>query len=179
MFSFDRRLIVAFVLMLAVSAQATAITVYDVIQLSKKSYSDQDIIALIEATDSAFELKADDIVRLVELGVNEPVIQAMLKAVPAEPPVGHAPDTAPGQYATSPADKEPGSGTAITFITSDKLVPRAFGTAERARFRASSPSGHHSFRNPVVCTQGRRRLSIRDSACQSGGRPSQSSVGNG
>lgn len=163
MFSFDRRLIVAFVLMLAVSAQATAITVYDVIQLSKKSYSDQDIIALIEATDSAFELKADDIVRLVELGVNEPVIQAMLKAVPAEPPVGHVPDTAPGQYATSPADKEPGSGTAITFITSDKLVPRAELDSEPLK-EPGSGRHHHQ----VITLSGIRLFVLRDE----GGYPS-------
>ena len=78
MFSLISRFSTAIFLMLAVSVQATAMTVYDVIQLSKKSYSDQDIISLIEITDSAFELKAEDISRLVELGVSEPVIQVML-----------------------------------------------------------------------------------------------------
>lgn len=81
-FSFNRKNAVFF-LALFISAQASAVTIYDVIQLSEKSYSDDDIIALISATNSAFELKADDITRLVELGISETVIQSMLKASPA------------------------------------------------------------------------------------------------
>jgi len=80
-FSFNRKSAVFF-LTLFISAQASAITVYDVIQLSEKAYSDDDIITLITATNSAFELKADDVAHLVELGISEPVIQSMLKASP-------------------------------------------------------------------------------------------------
>jgi len=97
-FTLSSRLNIVLVLLLAVSTQATAITVFDVIQLSKKNYGDQEIIALIEATDSAFELKADDVTRLADLGIGEPVIQAMLKAVPAEPAHNDAPD----KYVTNP-----------------------------------------------------------------------------
>ncbi len=78
-----RSYIVTTLLMLIFSGQAVALTAYDVIQLSQKGYSDQDIISLIEATDSAFELKAQDIVRLSELKVSETVIQSMLKAQPS------------------------------------------------------------------------------------------------
>lgn len=70
-------IVIAFLL----SGQAFALTVYDVIQLSKKDYTDDNIIALIEATDSAFELKAEDLPRLIDLGVSETVIQTMLKTV--------------------------------------------------------------------------------------------------
>ncbi len=63
-----------------VCAQAHALTVYDVIQLSSKNYSDQDIVTLIKVTDSAFELRAEDIPHLMDLGVSETMIQAMLKA---------------------------------------------------------------------------------------------------
>lgn len=97
-------------LLLTMSTQAMALTVYDVIQLSKKSYSDQDIIALIKATDSAFELKADDIPRLTKLGVSEPVIQVMLSAVPTETTNKPDHDTAtpePSTTITTPAEIAP------------------------------------------------------------------------
>ncbi len=67
---------------LLISTQASAITVYDVIQLSNKAYSNEDIISLIKDTNSAFQLKADDVARLLEVGISEPVIQAMLEAKP-------------------------------------------------------------------------------------------------
>jgi len=81
-----RSFIVATMLTFIFSGQVSALTVYDVIQLSNKGYSDQDIITLIEATDSAFELKAQDVLRLAELRVSETVIQSMLKAMPSGKP---------------------------------------------------------------------------------------------
>lgn len=89
--------ITAAVIALFLSSQVFALTVYDVIQLSTKKYSDKDIITLIEVTNSAFELKAEDIPRLLELGVSETVIQTMLKAVPEQtashPPPPSSPQT--------------------------------------------------------------------------------------
>ncbi|HED14935.1 MAG TPA: hypothetical protein ENI62_15005 [Gammaproteobacteria bacterium] len=152
MSSFNSRLNAVLFLMLAVSAQAAAMTVYDVIQLSKKSYSDQDIIALIETTGSAFELKADDIPRLVKLGVSEPVIQVMLSAVPAEPPVESSPDAAPEQFATIPLD-----------IKSDKLVPRAVIDSEPL---TEPGSGRHH--HQAINFSGIRLFVLRDE----GGYPS-------
>lgn len=150
--SFNSRLNAVLFLMLAVSAQATAMTVYDVIQLSKKSYSDQDIIALIETTGSAFELKADDIPRLVKLGVSEPVIQIMLSAVPTEPPVESSLDAAPDQLATIPLD-----------IKSDKLVPRAVVDSEPLT-EPGSGQHHHQ----AINFSGIRLFVLRDE----GGYPS-------
>ena len=149
MFSFFTRLSMALLLMLAVSAQANAMTVYDVIQLSKKGYADEDVIALIEVTDSAFELQADDIPRLVELGVSEPVIQTMLKAVPAEP----APDAAPGQY----VDSKPVSETVISYGTVDKPAPRADINSEPLEEPGSG--GHH---HQVITLSGIRLFVLRD-----------------
>jgi len=157
-FSLSSRFIVILFLMLAVPAQVAAMTVYDVIQLSKKSYSDQDIIALIETTDSAFELNADDIPRLVELGVSESVIQVMLSAVPAEPPVEPAPDVAPDKFATVPAgNRDDDVGTASTYINSDRLVPRAEIDSEPL---VESGSGGH--RHEVVNLSGIRLFVLRD-----------------
>lgn len=62
---------------------AFALSVFDAIQLSKRGYTDQAIIDLIDATDSAFALEAADLPKLKQLGLSEPVIRAMLKrAVP-------------------------------------------------------------------------------------------------
>jgi len=160
--AFVSRFYFALFLMLAVPSQVMAITVYDVIQLSKKSYSDQDIIALIEATDSAFELQADDISRLAELGISEPVIQAMLKAVPTGQPAEHVPDRAPGQYVTNPEDNQSGHVTAIAGITSDKLVARAEISLETMD-EPGSGRHHHQ----VITVSGIQLLVLRDEGAYS------------
>ena len=43
---------------------AVALSIFDIIQFSKSGYGDQQIIALIQATDSVFELEAEDLPRL-------------------------------------------------------------------------------------------------------------------
>lgn len=79
--AFDvRRVSVGVLALIAFSAPpAFALSVFDAIQLSKQGYSDQAIIDLIEATDSAFDLEAEDLPKLKQLGVSEPVIRAMLE----------------------------------------------------------------------------------------------------
>ena len=56
----------------------SAISVFDVIRLSQGKYSDEDIIRLIQTTDSRFLLSAEDTVRLRQAGVTESVIREML-----------------------------------------------------------------------------------------------------
>lgn len=105
-----RTVVAGVVVAWSLCGQAFALTVYDVIQLSRKNYSDDDITALIQVTDSAFALKAADVTRLMELGVSERVVQAMLKAVPDEtaatPPetvfTGLATTVAGGHFAHKP-----------------------------------------------------------------------------
>jgi len=72
------------VLLFVIPLSSQALSVYDVIQLSQKNYSDQNIVALIQDTGSAFKLEAKDVVRLKELGLSEPVIRTMLKAIPED-----------------------------------------------------------------------------------------------
>jgi hypothetical protein len=79
-YSATHSFIAAMAFAFAFGGQVYALTVYDVIKLSSKGYSNQDIITLIEVTDSTFALKAEDIPNLGDLGVSETVIQAMLKA---------------------------------------------------------------------------------------------------
>ena len=77
-------------LVLVVAWPVLGITIFDTIQLSRQGYSDQEIIDLIEATNSIFELEADDLPRLKRLGVSEAVIRVMLARVPTEPEGGEA-----------------------------------------------------------------------------------------
>ncbi len=69
---------------LAMATPAGALSIVDIVQLSQNSYSEEAIIKLIEVTSSAFELAAEDVPRLKELGVSEAVIRVMLERVPAE-----------------------------------------------------------------------------------------------
>jgi hypothetical protein len=87
-------LISALLLLLLLPASLAAISVFDVIRLSQERYSDEDIIRLIQTTDSRFVLSAEDTVRLRTAGVTESVIREML-ARPAprresEPPASGA-----------------------------------------------------------------------------------------
>lgn len=59
-------------------ASLAAISVFDVIRLSQERYSDEEIIRLIQTTDSRFVLSAEDTVRLRKAGVTEGVIREML-----------------------------------------------------------------------------------------------------
>ena len=69
---------VLMLLTLLVVAPARGLSIYDVIQLSQARYTDQQIIELIDSTQSAFELAAGDVTRLKDLGVSETVIRKML-----------------------------------------------------------------------------------------------------
>ena len=67
-------------LLLAASKMSWAVSLYDVIQLSKAGRSDEEIIKLIDDTHAQFELDAESIATLKEAGVNERIIQALVNA---------------------------------------------------------------------------------------------------
>lgn len=152
-------------LALTVCGQVYALTVYDVIQLSSKDYSDQDIVTLIEVTDSAFALKAEDIPRLMDLGVSETVIQTMLKAKHSEPlsdsPADPAQQEANAQVITEHNDAtdrvaKP-AGTATVYITSHKTVARKGFIAEP--FEEAAAGGH---RHRIITLSGMQLFVLRD-----------------
>ena len=64
---------------------AWTVSIYDVIELSQQGYSDEEVVNIIRTTGSVFELTAEDIPRLKNLGVSEAVIRSMLVAELAEP----------------------------------------------------------------------------------------------
>lgn len=69
-----------------VAPMAYAVSLYDIIQLSKKGYRDKQIIAIIDTTDSRFQVDADTVVTLKQEGVSEDVIQAILARSDGPPP---------------------------------------------------------------------------------------------
>lgn len=160
-----RRLIITAVPLLVMPVLAYALSIYDVIQLSQKDYSDQDIMALIQATDSAFELKAKDIVRLKKLGLSESVIQAMLKGTPEE--TGARPasgSSAPSHAAATthnhnePAPVNSAQASAVTsFETPEKTV--AAGRFDYESFQETGSGRHH---HSAVNMAGVRLLVLRD-----------------
>ena len=71
-----RSTISALAIWCATGSLAWAVSVYDVIELSRQGYSDEEIVKVIRTTRSVFKLTAEDIPRLKNLGVNEVVNRA-------------------------------------------------------------------------------------------------------
>ena len=62
----------------AFASLAWAVSIYDVIELSRQGYSDEEVVKIIRSTGSVFELTAEDIPRLKNLGVSDAIIRSML-----------------------------------------------------------------------------------------------------
>lgn len=63
-----------------VSVQEKGFTKEDVIKLTKAGVGDDVIISQIEASKVAFKLSTEEILALREIGVSEPVMQAMIQS---------------------------------------------------------------------------------------------------
>ena len=72
-------IILLLVVLCAAVSPAMAMNIYDVVQLSRAGYSDDEIVVMIEATESVFELTSEDIVGLENLGISPQVISTMMK----------------------------------------------------------------------------------------------------
>ena len=128
------------IFLLGASSAASALTILDVIQLSQRNYTDEQIIGIIEATNAVFELEAADLPRLKQLGVSEAVIRVMVRRRPpastqasseSTDPAKGAPTTAPDRSQVTPA---PSTSFA-------ELAQRANGQRQPARSAtATSPS---------------------------------------
>ena len=102
-----RRLVIVFTVFLSLLAsRADAVTIRDVIELSKAGLSDQVLIALIEVDRSVYTLDAATLKQLKDSGVSDAVIIALVRSgrtqeaaapsePPAEPPSAPAPDPQP------------------------------------------------------------------------------------
>ncbi len=77
--------LVAVVLGLSLCESVAALSLDDIIQLSRGGYGDQEITSLIAATGTRFDLDVDSLTALTAAGVSEPVIQDMLQAGNRQP----------------------------------------------------------------------------------------------
>jgi len=90
---------------LAVPTRADAVSLRDLIELTRAGLSDEVLVALVEADDTTFNLDAPKILELRAAGVSERVIIAMLRKRPA--PAADARLTEAPASLEPPASPEP------------------------------------------------------------------------
>ena len=96
--------------LLLLPATAGAVTVHEIIELTKAGLSDEVLTALIDADRTIFTLDKDQILELKEAGVSKAVLLKMLRSRREfdSPPPEAAPEPASGPTATASADEVPG-----------------------------------------------------------------------
>ena len=99
-----RRVLIAFVALLVLAAgRAEAVTIRDLIELSKAGLGDQVLIALIEVDRRVYALDPTTLRQLKDAGVSEAVIVALIRSGRTPPP-----EPAPvAQPAPEPQPREP------------------------------------------------------------------------
>jgi hypothetical protein len=81
-------LVLAFALLIGPAVgRAYAVTIRDLVELSKEGVSDAVLIALIETDGSRFKMSPDDIRSVRSQGLSDAVIVAMLRTRPAAAPL--------------------------------------------------------------------------------------------
>jgi hypothetical protein len=82
-----RRLVCVFAAVLAVSpARADALTIRDVVELTRAGLGEDVLLALIEVDPSVFPIDTATLKHLKEAGVSERVIVAMVRSARTQPP---------------------------------------------------------------------------------------------
>lgn len=74
-----RRVLIAAALLLALAAPARAVTVHELVDLSKAGLSDDILIALVESERSVFHLSAGDLRELKRQGLSDRVLLHLLQ----------------------------------------------------------------------------------------------------
>ena len=100
-----RRLVYVFVALLAMSAaRAEALTIRDVVELTRAGLGDDVLLALIEVDPSVFPIDTETLKYLKESGVSQRVIVAMVRSARTPPP-----SVAPEPFVTqiAPQAQEP------------------------------------------------------------------------
>lgn len=103
---------------------AHAVSLYDIIRMSKAGYTDEEIVGLIDVTESRFVLEPDILVQLKKEGVSEGVIAALIQA--REPDHVRSRESRPteatsgeAEYAAVPEDESP----SVVFASSSFQEP--------------------------------------------------------
>ena len=98
-----RRLVYVFVALLAMSAaRAEALTIRDVVELTRAGLGDDVLLALIEVDPSVFPIDTETLKYLKESGVSQRVIVAMVRSARTPPP-----PVAPEPFITQVAPQAP------------------------------------------------------------------------
>ena len=98
-----RRVLCLFVAVLAISsARANALTIRDVVELTRAGLGDEVLLALIEVDPSVFPIDTETLKYLKDAGVSQRVIVAMVRSA-RTPPAQVAPDPFMSQVAPPPA----------------------------------------------------------------------------
>jgi hypothetical protein len=104
-----QRIVLALVLVLATAPGAYAVTIHDIVALTKAGLSDDIILALLEADPTIFSIDAAKLMELRRDGVSERVLIAMLKSgrEPAAPPPVEPAAVADPALAPDPVQQAP------------------------------------------------------------------------
>ena len=98
-----RRLVCVFVVLLAMSAaRAEALTIRDIVELTRAGLGDDVLLALIEVDPSVFPIDTETLKYLKESGVSQRVIVAMVRSARTPPPT-----VAPEPFVTQVAPQAP------------------------------------------------------------------------
>lgn len=100
-----RRSIVVFIVMLLGAAKAEAVSVRDLIELSRAGLSDEVLIALIDVDHDVFTLDTPTLKQLKQAGVSDAVILAMIRSGRTAAPEDQSAPQQEGPVA--PADIQP------------------------------------------------------------------------
>lgn len=101
-----RRILAVFVLLAGLSVPAEAVTLRDLIDLSRQGISDDILIALVEAEKSVFHLSAADVRSLKQQGLSDRLVIHLLQTPALRPPpepVLHLASQRPAAAAEAPA----------------------------------------------------------------------------
>jgi hypothetical protein len=131
-----RALWIAAILVSCLATAAEALTLRDVIRLSRAGLSEEVIIALIEQDDPAYGLGPDELIELKEAGVSERVQVAMLNRLKqareedkTKPGLADTPPAAPAEFPgvlVIGKDPEPIIRSQTVIVTMPVAVPFAF-----------------------------------------------------
>ena len=100
-----RIILPVFLVLALLPASATALTVQEVVTMSKAGVSDQVLLTLLERDKSVFTINSAQLIALTRDGVSEKLVVAMLRSGRQEP----MPPAAPGPAAVPNRAPEPGA----------------------------------------------------------------------
>lgn len=141
-----RIMVPLFVLAALIPTPAAAITVEEVIALSRAGVSDEVVVALIEQDSTIFSVDASQAIALKREGVSERVLLAMLRSGRQTPPAPSAPTEPPPAAPTEPSLLVVGHGpdrpnTYHSFDSAEGFPPTIVYTVPYAPFVGGAGKG--------------------------------------